>query len=187
MLDFIIDETDRLNQVVNNLLDLARVKPPSFSELYIDELVTQILDKWEKSSKHNPAVMITQTGSPGRRPIYADEKQLRQVFLNLIQNSEEAMPEGGRLNINFSEDRNNDGITVTVSDTGKGIAENIAKDVFKKFFTTKHDGLGLGLAVCQQIIEAHKGNISFSSKPGQGTTVTVWLPRKPHSGVGGLW
>jgi len=187
VLEFIIEETDRLNQVVNNLLDLARVKSPSFSELYIDELVTQILDKWEKSSKHNPAVIITQTGSPGRRPIYADERQLRQVFLNLIQNSEEAMSEGGRLNIDFSEDRKNDGITVTVFDTGMGIAEDIARNVFKKFFTTKQNGLGLGLAICQQIIEAHKGKIGFNSIPGQGSTVTVWLPRKPHSGVGGLW
>ncbi len=187
VLDFIIEEADRLNQVVNNLLDLARVKPPAFSEVYIDELITQMLDKWEKSSKHNPAVIITQTGSPGRRPIYADEKQLRQVFLNLVQNSEEAMPHGGKLNIDFSEDTKNGGITVSVSDTGSGIPEDVAQNVFKKFFTTKENGLGLGLAVCQQIVEAHKGNIAFKSTPGEGTTVTVWLPRKPHSAVGGLW
>lgn len=186
VLDFIIEEVDRLNQVVNNLLDLARFKPPVFSEVYIDELITQILNKWEKSSKHNPAVIITQTGSPGRRPIYADEKQLRQVFLNLIQNSEEAMPDGGKLNIDFAEDRKNDGIIVSVSDTGTGISEDVAQNVFKKFFTTKENGFGLGLAVCRQIIEAHNGNITFKSTPGEGTTVTVWLPRKPHSAVGGL-
>jgi len=187
VLDFIIEESDRLNQVVNNLLDMARVKPPTFSEVYIDELITQMLDKWEKSNKHNPAVTITQTGSPGRRPIYADEKQLRQVFLNLVQNSEEAMPDGGNLNIGFSEDKKNGGIIVSVSDTGRGIPEEVAQNVFKKFFTTKDNGLGLGLAVCQQIIEAHNGSITFESTLGEGTTVTVWLPRKPHSAVGGLW
>ncbi len=186
VLDFIISEADRLNQVVNNLLNFARFKPPTFTEIYIDELVTQILDKWEQSSEHNPAVMITQTGSPGRMPIYADEEQLRQVFLNLIQNSEEAMPDGGKLNVDFSKDRKNDGVIVSVSDTGSGIPEDISQNVFKKFFTTKENGLGLGLAVCQQIIEAHNGTISFTSKPEKGTTVTVWLPRKPHSAVGGL-
>ncbi len=186
VLDFIIEEADRLNQVVNNLLDLARFKPPTFSEVYIDELITQILNKWERSGKHNPSVIITQTGSPGRRPIYADEKQLRQVFLNLVQNSEEAMPNGGKLNIDFSEDRKNDGIIISISDTGTGIPEDVTQKVFKKFFTTKDKGLGLGLAVCQQIIEAHNGSISIKSTPGEGTTVSVWLPRKPHSAVGGL-
>ena len=186
LLDFIVDEIDRLNQVVNNLLDIARVKLPSFSEVYIDELITQMLEQWEKSHNHNPTVVITQTGSPGRRPIYADEKQLRQVFLNLIQNSEEAMPDGGKLNINFSEDQINEGVIVSVCDTGQGISEEVAKDVFKKFYTTKENGLGLGLAICQQIIEAHKGKISFKSVPGKGTTVTVWLPRRPHYGLGDI-
>jgi len=186
VLEFIVEEADRLNQVVTNLLQYARFKPPAFKELYLDEVLEQLIENWQKGPDHRDSVTITISGSSGRAPIYADEKQLCQVFMNLIQNSEEAMPQGGEIKISLEPDEQEEGIFVTIQDSGHGVPEDVAQKVFHKFFTTKENGLGLGLAVCQQIIEAHNGLIEFESQPGMGTTVTIWLPKRPHAAVGGL-
>jgi two-component system sporulation sensor kinase A len=103
-----------------------------------------------------------------------DEKQIQEVFMNLLRNASEAMPEGGTITITvFMEDSN---IRVDITDTGTGISETDMKLMFDPFYTTKEHGTGLGLSVCYGIIKAHGGDLWYDSKPGKETTATIILP-----------
>jgi two-component system NtrC family sensor kinase len=106
--------------------------------------------------------------------------QLRQVFLNLVLNAVDAMPQGGTLRISTSvEHAPDDGpprVRIAFADTGLGIVPDVRRRLFEPFFTTKEEGAGLGLSISHGIIQAHGGEISATSEPGQGSTFTVWLP-----------
>jgi signal transduction histidine kinase len=107
--------------------------------------------------------------------------QLKQVLLNLIKNAREAMPDGGTLRIETA--RQHGGLSLRVIDTGMGIREEHRSRLFQPFFSTKHpaQGTGLGLSVCQNIINHFGGSIEVDSQPGTGTTFRVFLPEySPH-------
>ena len=113
--------------------------------------------------------------------IYASRSQLRQVFLNMIANARDAMPDGGTLTVNTM--RTEDHSHIQIADTGTGIREENLNKIFDSFFTTK-DGakdVGLGLSVCYGFIEDHGGDIRVSSKLGSGTTFTIILPTKSEN------
>jgi two-component system NtrC family sensor kinase len=109
--------------------------------------------------------------------IYASKDQMRQLFLNMLSNAKDAMPNGGTLRI---ETRSlEDSIEIIISDTGTGIEEAHIGKIFDSFFSTKKDrvkGVGLGLSVCYKFIKDHNGDISVFSKPGEGTTFVITLP-----------
>ena len=111
--------------------------------------------------------------------IWADSNQIQQVLLNLVTNAADAMPDGGRLEIQtrLCEDF----VEIRVTDSGPGMGEDVLKRAFDPFFTTKGrgKGTGLGLAICRRIVEEHGGEIQIQSQPGQGTTVSVRLPHTP--------
>ena len=106
--------------------------------------------------------------------VHADVQQLQRVFLNLLINAQDAMPDGGVITV--STTKTNGFAEIAISDSGEGInPENIAK-IFDPLFTTKSQGTGLGLAVCQQIVSKHGGAIEVESPPGEGATFKVKLP-----------
>ena len=114
-------------------------------------------------------------------PILAAPDQIGEVFMNLVINARDAMPEGGRLDINV--ERQNGHVTAQVCDTGVGMPEEIRDRIFEPFFTTKgEEGTGLGLAICYRIVQEHEGDIQVASEPAQGTTFTVRLPAAGSSG-----
>ncbi len=183
LLSNIIQQIDTLNIVVDNTLGLARYKTPQFKTMDVAAQIRHLIDQWRLSPDHHPEVEI-RFEDPGRPiDIIADEKQLSQVFINLMMNSEEAMPDGGRILIRISSNSAANSIELTFSDTGSGIAAAHEKEIFKKFFTTKKNGLGLGLAVCRQIINAHNGAISLANNDTCGVCATVRLPVKPWQTV----
>ena len=106
--------------------------------------------------------------------VLADADQLQRVFANLTLNAQEAMPDGGVLTI--STRRENGFAEVTFKDTGKGINDEVMKNIFEPLFTTKTKGTGLGLAVCQQVVAKHDGTIQAMSENGEGATFTIKLP-----------
>ena len=108
-------------------------------------------------------------------PIECDEKQLKQVFINLIKNAIEAMPNGGRIKIN-SKVLKEHKIHISIQDEGCGIDDKNILNLGEPFFTTKKDGTGLGLMISSQIINDHKGSMKFESNYGKGTNVLVTLP-----------
>ncbi|MEA3490228.1 MAG: ATP-binding protein [Candidatus Omnitrophota bacterium] len=103
-----------------------------------------------------------------------DRNHIEEVFVNILNNAAEAMPDGGRVTV--SAFRKDDKIRVDIKDTGCGIPEGILKNIFDPFFSTKEKGTGLGLSVCYGIVKAHGGKLTYISTPGEGTTATVVLP-----------
>jgi len=110
-----------------------------------------------------------------------DTMQLQQVLVNLIKNAMQAMTKGGTLTLQTGE--NDDGVWVSVADTGGGIPQEQINRIFEPFYTTKKKGSGLGLMIVQRIVRAHNGRIELESHVGRGTTFRLWLPlheRRPR-------
>jgi signal transduction histidine kinase len=110
--------------------------------------------------------------------IKGDENRLKQLFINLINNGIEAVLDYGTIKIDMSKDTNNDFVEISITDNGHGIPDDIKNNIFNPFFTTKLNKIntGLGLSICQHIIEEHNGVISFSSIPGKKTKFIVRFP-----------
>ncbi len=172
--DIMIQEVERLNRVIGQLLDFARPmkldkKPASLAQL-IDHSVKMI----EKRAQ-NQGVVISYALPDDDMMILVDADRINQVLLNLYLNALESMEGGGSLSIRVDFDESQR-LVFAVSDTGGGIdGGNIAK-IFDPYFTTKSSGTGLGLAIVHQIIEHHDGAIHVESTPGKGTTVVFTLP-----------
>ena len=184
LLDFIVQEVDNLNLVVENLLGLARYKPPELKRVDLGAFLQARLEHWKRSKEHNPRVRVSLENAMDGQVLYADDNQLSQVVLNLLQNSEDVMPEGGEIQVRACKAPDGGGVVISVQDTGPGIPENMQGEVFKKFFTTKEKGLGLGLFVSRQIVKAHSGTIDLSRGPEGGTVARIRLPLQPHAMVG---
>jgi signal transduction histidine kinase len=102
--------------------------------------------------------------------------RLQQAFLNILMNAIEAMPDGGQLAVHTARTTQPEGARITLADTGDGIREDHLSQLFQPFFSTKAEGLGLGLYTCRNIVEEHGGWIEVESELDQGTTFTIWLP-----------
>ncbi|MCP4720001.1 MAG: hypothetical protein GY860_11140 [Desulfobacteraceae bacterium] len=179
MLHYIKTEVEHLNLSINSILKLAKQKAPKFERV---DLLTQIhllMDQWQRSCDHRAEVKTDVIITEPLPPIYADFSQLSQVLLNLVRNSEEMMDNGGQIKVEVKP--NNDFVQIKVIDNGPGIPDDNLDKVFQNFFTTKKQGLGLGLAVCKQIVHAHNGSISLKNRPNDqgGTIACIKLPIKP--------
>jgi PAS domain S-box-containing protein len=174
----ILKETRRLDRIVNQIVDYARPRELLPVTFQLEDLVRESLQVLAEPMKQKE-IQVEFNPLPNLGPIQADRDQLKQVVLNMIQNSVEAMPMGGAFRLSVDEETNErvPGLRFTVQDNGKGISPSALPRIFEPFFTTgKHRGTGLGLAICQNIIESHGGEIHADSQPGCGTTMTWWLP-----------
>ena len=160
--------TERINYIIDDILSFARTKKKvKYVDINLRELIQSII----KSIVH---IKITISGD--KSPVIkGDIESIRRVFVNLINNSAEAMDEDGRLKINFSSNKKM--ILTEIIDNGKGIPKEHLKNIFTPFFTTKQRGTGLGLSIVQKIIEEHNGKIEVESEEGVGTTCRVYLPK----------
>jgi two-component system NtrC family sensor kinase len=169
-------ETERCSTIVRNLLDFARQREPSLkSDVDINEVVEEALSLLANQVALQEITVDKRYGQ--LPPIMADATQLRQVFLNIILNSCEAMNNGGILTITtaFSEKRKKV-VRVEITDNGLGIDDKDLSKIFDPFFTSKEKGTGLGLSVVYGIISSHHGTIQVRSKVGEGTTIVIKLP-----------
>jgi signal transduction histidine kinase len=179
LMEKITRQTFRASEIVNNLLNFSRTSGTEFKDVDVNGIILDTLALLEHQFKtakirvqdelfgHLPRI----TGNPGR---------LQQVFLNLFLNARDAMPGGGTLRVVTS---NGEGVSVVVSDTGSGIAQEHIRRIYDPFFTTKTSpqegqgrGTGLGLSVTYGIIQEHAGKIRVESRPGEGTTFYVDFP-----------
>ncbi|MDM8538805.1 ATP-binding protein, partial [Desulfobacterales bacterium HSG17] len=185
MLHYIKNEVEHLNLSINSILKLAKQKAPKFAKINLSEKIPQLLDQWQRSGDHKSDITIDMDIAQPLPAMYADFRQLAQVLLNLIRNSEQTMKKGGLIIVEIRQD--NDFILIKVADQGRGIPEDILSQVFNNFFTTKKDGLGLGLAACRQIINAHNGRISLKNRQeSMGAVASIQLPIKPLASMGKL-
>jgi signal transduction histidine kinase len=172
LLEAVTREVDRLTEVTEAHLRLARVPPPSLQPESLNELVEQAL-AFVKEELDRARVTITRRLLPGPARVNADEAQLRQVLLNLIRNAREAMPDGGQLT--FETTLVAGRVELRVRDSGPGIPDAIRNNLFEPFFSTKERGTGLGLSLSRQILEAHAGTI-VAERSQSGASFLISLP-----------
>ncbi|UCD82229.1 MAG: PAS domain-containing protein [Desulfobacterales bacterium] len=173
--DIMIQEVDRLNRVVSQLLDFARPitvspKATSFKTLLEDSL--KLIERQARDKQ----IAIDIRNSAKIDEVKIDPDRLNQVLLNLYLNAIEAMKPGGQLQIEVAGNEENSGLKLRVSDTGRGISQEDLSRIFDPYFTTKTSGTGLGLAIVYNIIEAMGGGIEVTSHPGRGTTFSITIP-----------
>jgi len=176
MLEIGAEELQRAASIVSQLRDLSRPSELTERELTsVKELVEHVMLLTQKKCLQHHVEIARGLGRDLPRLSVAPN-QIQQVFLNLMLNAVEAMPDGGRLVVQATRTGEPDGVCVTFADTGCGIPPDVLPNIFDPFFTTKEEGLGLGLYVTQSIVDAHSGRIDVESQVGKGTTFTVWLP-----------
>ena len=172
MVDLIQGEVRRLNTIVEEFLSLARPMPLKREPIIVAALLEEVLGLVESEARGAGIAVVREI--PSSLPVlHADRDRLKQVLLNLVLNAIQAMPSGGTLEIAAAAGGM---LTVTVADTGSGIAPELLPKVFEPYVTTKTKGLGLGLAIVRRIIEAHGGSIEAVSEPGRRTSFRFALP-----------
>lgn len=180
LLEVVEQEVERMAGLVANLLQFSRRGQARASTVDIPEELLRTLDL-VRHQLRNRRIEPAYEAVPGLPAFHGDRQALRQVFLNLLVNAIDAMPEGGTLTLRVFAERAAAGprvLVVEVADTGVGIPDEHLAKVMEPFFTTKEEGkgTGLGLAVCRRLVHEHQGAIHLRSEVGRGTTVRVTLP-----------
>ena len=178
MLEIIEKDIQYSNKIITDLMDYSREIRLELTETTPKSIIAesvslvQIPEKVQlaDSTLNEPRVKI-------------DIDKMKRVFANFIKNAVEAMPQGGKLAISSRVSRSD--VEFTFIDTGVGIAKEVSEKIWTPFFTTKAKGMGLGLAICKRIVEAHQGKISVESIVGEGTTFTITIPLEPKPRVEG--
>jgi two-component system nitrogen regulation sensor histidine kinase GlnL len=181
-------EVDRVNRIIEMLLNLARPAPVRPVPLNLHQLLERVALLNEEGARAK-RIAVLRRYDPSLPPILGDEDRLVQVFHNLVRNAIDAMSEGGTLTLTTRISMNpvfgkmdlggggaRTMAEAQVADEGRGIPPEVRSKIFDPFFTTKEHGLGLGLAISHQILEQHRGAIDVDSEEGRGTTVTCFLP-----------
>ena len=168
---FIVSEVDRTNSLITRFLDFAR---PFRLRLEAADLAQTLDRAVAAAERETPQVAIYKNYSPEIRPFPFDSELLERVFLNLIVNAAQATEPGGAVTVKTRAV--NGTVEVAVIDRGSGIDPKNLSDIFNPFFTTKPQGVGLGLAIVSKIVDQHGGKITVDSEPGKGSIFRVFLP-----------
>jgi PAS domain S-box-containing protein len=179
-LEIVQQENKRMGNLVANLLQFSRHGQEQISTVEVRQELTKTVELVHHHL-HKRQIAVVQELAADTPVIYADRQKLRQVFLNLLTNASDAMPQGGMLTLRSRPDTLKSGkaaVRIEVADTGAGIPPEHLEKVFDPFFTTKEEGqgTGLGLAICRRVVEEHHGTILINSEVGKGTTVIIVLP-----------
>ncbi|WP_165971968.1 PAS domain-containing sensor histidine kinase [Paenibacillus piri] len=173
-LDIMLGELDRINEIVEEFMTFAKPKEHQFAYGDLTHILSGIVTLLETQAILNN-VQIHADFDPDVPQIYCDANQLKQVFINIMKNALEAMPQGGEVRVELSRS-GPAAVLVRIVDHGAGIPAEQLEQIGHPFFTTKSSGTGLGLMISFRIIEAHKGKMQFFSEPGKGTEVSITLP-----------
>ncbi|HEU18434.1 MAG TPA: PAS domain S-box protein [Deltaproteobacteria bacterium] len=178
LMDIVLRGKDQLESLVKDFLLLARPNPAARDVIDIREIIGEVLDTARFDREWNDDIIIEQTWCDNTR-IVGNKTEIRQALWNIILNAFQAMPEGGRLNVETAatnETMNSAYLKIVIEDTGPGVDEAILDNILEPFYTTKEKGTGLGLAIVGRIVESHKGKFSLESKIDGGTRCSIFLP-----------
>jgi two-component system nitrogen regulation sensor histidine kinase GlnL len=185
--DVLTKEVDRVNRIIESMLDLGRPVQLRRIPLNLHQLFERVALLHEEHARAR-GIAFVRRYDPSLPPILGDEDRLLQLFHNLVANAMDAMKQGGRLTLTTRVSMNplygkmdvgtgqRTMVEAQVVDEGAGIPADVRAKIFDPFFTTKERGLGLGLALCHRIVEEHQGVIHVESAEGRGTAVTCFLP-----------
>ncbi len=196
LINRIVKEVDKSNRLLKEFFKFARPMPPRFGffdiEMIIDSVYLLLAPRLKKNN-----IKFKEIFEDHIPQVYIDETQIEQVVLNLFLNAIDVMRDGGELKVTTSKrklspldtqqekyaisDQELYYVIVEISDTGKGIKPEVIDKIFNPFFTTKKDGLGLGLSICSRLVEENRGKVDVISTPGKGTTFILALPTFVHN------
>lgn len=175
LVEIVLRESARLNQIVGDFLEYARPAPMAALEINMAEILDEVLLLIEHRTL--PANLKVAREYGDALPTRADPQRLRQAVWNLCLNAVQAMPEGGELRVGARSLRERGGrLQISITDTGQGIADSDLPHIFEPFFSTKPEGSGIGLALVYRVVEEHGGSIEVRSRTGEGTTFILTLP-----------
>jgi signal transduction histidine kinase len=177
-MQMLLDEMSRLDGIVRDFLEFSRPRALNVEPLqlapFLDETLELVGRRLEECR-----INLVRKYTAELPPIMGDGKQLKQVFINLLNNAAEVTPGGGEIRIlaaPASDRGTRPMVVVRIQDTGPGMPEEVQKRLFEPFFTTKETGTGLGLCIAAGIMTRHNGRLVLESSTGQGTTFAVWIP-----------
>lgn len=170
--DLIVSEMERMNMIIGELLLLGKPQAVQFKEERCYGILLEVLEVFCIQAKMNgieiSSVLLQEEA------IRCERNQIKQMFFNLLRNAMEALPYGGKIDVELAVEDGHQ--RIRISDNGVGMEEEVLVRLGEPFHTTKPDGNGLGLLVVRNIVSAHRGRIDIASRPGIGTTVNVYLP-----------
>src|SRR4030042_5270226 len=172
-LDLVLQETDRLESIVKEMLDFNRPLDLQPAKTSLNDLIHESMGIIQEKARKAGVELITDL-DPSLSCVMLDGRRAKQLFLNMITNAVQASPLGENVLVRTRVGRN--GVVLEVADRGCGIKEEYQEIIFKPFFSTKKGGTGVGLAIVKKIVEAHGGEISFQPNPKGGTIFVVRFP-----------
>ncbi len=176
-IELIVQQTERLNTVIQNVRRATRPPEPHFETLSVQDLFNETLPLVEPLMQKS-GIVLHVLEEPCIPEIYADRYRLQTALFNLLQNAAEAMPAGGEVTVSTFFDPQENVVAISVRDNGPGIPEELMSRICEPFFSTHtEEGMrGLGLAIVQDIMKIHSGRIDIRSRPGEGTKITLYFP-----------
>ena len=176
-LKLIVQQTQRLDNVIQNVRKATRLPEPHFEVLTIQEILNETLPLVESFMQKNRVEMKVNVDD-GIKQLYVDRYRIQTALMNIIQNALEAMPQGGKITISAQTISPDGLVSVTISDTGTGMPPDMIEKACEPFFSTRqNEGLrGLGLAIVRDIVKTHGGKMEIKSSLGQGTSIILYLP-----------
>lgn len=179
--EYISSEVDRTNLLVTRFLDFARPLQLRLATTDLAEVLDRAITQFERAAAR-PDVAVFKNYAPDIRPFPMDGELMERVFFNLLLNAAQASPPEGAVTV---KTRPADGMAeIAVIDRGEGIDPRHLESIFNPFFTTKPEGIGLGLAIVSKIVDEHRGRITVESQPGKGSVFRVYLPVTPGLSAG---
>ncbi|MBU1026184.1 MAG: hypothetical protein KKA31_00470, partial [Candidatus Margulisbacteria bacterium] len=168
--EVVTSNIERATSIIRQMLKLSKPEEKSIAEIDLNQLIQETLQLFvinrialKKDLKEIPKIK-------------ADQNEIKQALINLIDNAVHAMPDGGELAVKTQYDKDASTVRLEISDTGQGIAPELKEKIFDPFFSTRHEGVGLGLPIAYRIIREHGGGIELKSKVGKGTTFIITFP-----------
>ncbi|MEP6994787.1 MAG: ATP-binding protein [Acidobacteriota bacterium] len=175
LMEIIVSESNRLSKILEEFLRFVRPQEQRVAPFDVGMNIKEVLELFRLSDEISDAHLIEDDVSPPSSVLAGDRDQIRQIIYNVAKNAVRAMPDGGLLKVEGRED--GAWYSIKFHDTGRGMSEEEIARVFTPFSTAFDGGTGLGMAIVRRIVEDHGGAIDVESKPGEGTTVTILLPR----------
>lgn len=173
--DIIVEESERLNNIITDFLNYARPREPNLSICKVEQVIDKNIAYLATQLSENGCKVDTQIDD-NLPEIMADSEMLYQAFLNIFLNAMQAMPDGGKILVNILPVNGN--VAIQIEDDGNGIDTEIMEKIWDPFFTTKEKGTGLGLGIVKNLIEAHGGNMNIENRTERGARVTIQLPAR---------
>jgi nitrogen fixation/metabolism regulation signal transduction histidine kinase len=173
----LVEQIDNLSRIAGTFSDFARMPEANLTQVDVSAILQSVVQLFANNKEQ---IEIRYTGETDITPVLADAKQLMQVFNNLIKNAIQAIPQHRKGVIEVSLKHREQSLLIAIADNGKGVSQDIWDKMFVPNFTTKAQGMGLGLAISKKMIEQLGGSISFQTEEGKGSTFFVDIPLKTN-------